>query len=382
MNDQNDTTRDRVEGLLRQWGASQAANQGAGELSASRAPEPIRRRSRVVVLLRWAPVGVAAALLLTAGVLFKSGRIEFHGPSAPMAESSDRPAALADEVPRTQPVDLSDELAEARRQATDARRQAAEARNALSEALAQNQADNLKIKELRGRLTGQGNQFARDREKWTLMESKLTSLISRAERSAIDARGELKKAQKELADARTALAARAKPPVDTEELKGLKARLAVAVKELKRQQDSFRTAYSERDKAKQALATLKARHHAALDQIRRVYLAASAPGKTGLAALQEAVKRRGLLKRCVALQRKARTVADKKLLGRAEVVLTRLGLLDLSDSSAVSAYVTQLAGSDLIASLDAALGPLAADAGTQDWLFETKLILTGVQRVI
>jgi len=296
-----------------------------------------------------------------------------------MAESSDRPAALAYEAPRTQPVDLSDELAEARKQATEARRQAVEDRNALSEALAQNQADNLKIKELRGRLTGQGNQFTQDREKWTLMESKLTSLISRAEQSAIDARGELKKAQKELADAK---AAGVKTPSDIEEMKGLKARLAVAVKELKRQQDSFRTAHAERDKAKQALATLKARHHAALDQIRRVYLAASAPGKTGLAALQEAVKNRGLLKRCVALQRKARTVADKKLLGRAEVVLTRLGLLDLSDSTAVSAYVIQLAGSDLIASLDAALGPLAADAGTQDWLFETKLILTGVQRVI
>jgi len=380
MNDQNDTTRGRVEGLLRQWGATEAANQAVGELSAPRTPKPIRpRRSRVVVLLRWVPVGVAAGVLLAAGVLFKSGRIEIHGPSAPMAESSDRPAALAYEAPRTQPVDLSDELAEARKQATEARRQAVEDRNALSEALAQNQADNLKIKELRGRLTGQGNQFTQDREKWTLMESKLTSLISRAEQSAIDARGELKKAQKELADAK---AAGVKTPSDIEEMKGLKARLAVAVKELKRQQDSFRTAHAERDKAKQALATLKARHHAALDQIRRVYLAASAPGKTGLAALQEAVKNRGLLKRCVALQRKARTVADKKLLGRAEVVLTRLGLLDLSDSTAVSAYVIQLAGSDLIASLDAALGPLAADAGTQDWLFETKLILTGVQRVI
>ena len=199
MNDQNDTTRGRVEGLLRQWGATEAANQAVGELSAPRTPKPIRpRRSRVVVLLRWVPVGVAAGVLLAAGVLFKSGRIEIHGPSAPMAESSDRPAALAYEAPRTQPVDLSDELAEARKQATEARRQAVEDRNALSEALAQNQADNLKIKELRGRLTGQGNQFTQDREKWTLMESKLTSLISRAEQSAIDARGELKKAQKVL----------------------------------------------------------------------------------------------------------------------------------------------------------------------------------------
>ena len=377
MNDQNDTTRDRVEGLLRQWGASQAANQAAGELSAPLATKP--RRSRAAVLLRWAPVGVAAGLLLAAGALFRSGRMEFHGSEAPSAQGPRIARAPAYEAPRTQPVDLSDELAEARRQAADAMKQATEARNDLSESLVQKQADDLQIKEIRGQLTRLGDQFARDREEWTLMETKLTSLISRTEQSAIDARGDLKKAQKELADA---LAALAKPPVDTEELKGIKTRLAVAVKELKRQQDTFRSAYADRDKANQALASLKARYQAMLDQTRRVYLAASAPGKTGLAALQEAMKHRALLKRCVALQRKARTVADKKLLGRAEVVLTRLGLLDLSDSTAVSAYVIQLAGSDLIASLDAALGPLAADASTQDWLFETKLILTGVQRVI
>jgi len=376
MNDRNDTTRVRVEGLLRQWGASEAANQAADELSAPPAPKP--RRSRAVVLLRWAPLGVAAGLLLAAGVLFVNARMQFHGSGAPRAQSSRSVTDVARVAPRTQP-DLSGELAEARKQATEARRQAAEARTALAEALVQKQADDLQIKELRGRLTRQGDQFTRDRAKWTLMETKLTSLISKTEQSAIDAMGELKKAQKELADAK---AAGIKTPADIEELKGLKARLAVAVKELKRQQDTFRSAHVERDKAKEALAVLKARHQATLDQIRRVYLAASAPGRAGLAALQYAIRRRGLLRQCVALQRKARTDADKKLLGRAEVALTRLGLLDLSDPSAVSAYVTHLGKSDLIASLDAALGPLAADARTQDWLFETKLILTGVQRVI
>ena len=373
MNDQNDTTRGRVEGLLRQWGGSEAASQAVDGLAAPPAPKP--RRSRARVLLRWAPVGIVAGLLLAAGVLFTSGRMEprHRAQSSRIAKDS----ALV--APRTQPADLSDELAEALKQATEARRQAAEARDALSEALVQKQADDLQIKEIRGQLTRQGDQFARDRAEWTLMETKLTSLISRTEQSSIDARGELQKVRKELADARTA---GVKPPGDTEELKGLKVRLAVAVKELKRQQDTFRSAHVERDKAKEALAVLKARHHATLDQIRRVYLAASAPGKTHLAALQEAMKRRGLLRRCVVLQRKARTNADKKLLGRVEVVLTRLGLLDLSDPTAVSAYVTGLAKSDLIASLDVALGPLASDARTQDWLFETKLILTGVQRVI
>jgi len=375
MNDRNDTTRNRVEGLLRRWGASQAAGQAADELAAPRAPKPIRRRSRAVILLRWAPLGVAAGLLLAASVLFTSARMmqRDNAPSSSVARDT------APVTPRTSPADLSCELAEARRQTADAQRRAAEARTALSEALTEKQADDLQIKELRDRLKRQGDLFVRDRAKWALMETKLTSLIGKTERSAVDAKRELEKVRKELVDARSAAT---RTPKDSEELKGLKVRLDVAVKELKRQQDTFRGANVERDKAKEALASLKARHQAALDQIRRVYLAASAPGKTHLAALQEAIKRRDLLRRCAALKRKAHADADKKLLGRAEVALTRLGLLDLSDPSAVSAYVTGLARSDLIASLDAALGPLAADAGTQDWLFETKLILTGVQRVI
>ena len=369
MNDQNDTTRGRVEGLLRQWGASEAANQAADQLSTPPAPKP--RRSRGVVLLRWAPVGVAAALLLAAGTLFMQSRMGFHG----SAQGPRTPADFVYEAPRTQPADLSGELAEARKQAADARRQASEARDALAEALVQKQADDLQIKGLKRNR----DELAAEYAKQAGMVNKHASIVLEIRQRATDAEAELEKVRKELADAK---AAGIKTPTDIEELKGLKVRLAVAVKELKRQQDTFRTANAERDKANEALAVLTARHHATLDQIRRVYLTAAAPGKTHLAALQEAMKRRGLLRRCVALQRKARTDADKKLLGRAEVALTRLGLLDLSDPSAVSAYVTGIGKSDLIASLDAALGPLATDAGTQDWLFETKLILTGVQRVI
>ncbi|MDP6636539.1 MAG: hypothetical protein QGG42_16700 [Phycisphaerae bacterium] len=380
MDDKNDTTRSRVDGLLQQWGAAEAAKQAAEELSAPVAPKaaPSPGRSRAGVLLRWAPVGIAASLLLASGVLFMSSRHGSEYSVEPRATRAPGGEHIAKSVPETQPVDLSVELAAARAEAIEARSQAAEARTAIAKVLEQKQADDLRIKELRAQITRQSRKVVGDRTEWKVMETKLTSLISKAEQSTKDARGELQKVQKELADAK---AAGIKTPADNEELKSLKTRLAVAVSELKRQQDTFRTANAERDKAKQALAALKANHQASLDQIRRVYLAASAPGKTGLAALQEAIKRRGLLKRCVALQRKARTAADKKLLARTEVVLTRLGLLDLSDSSAVRSYVTRLNKSDLLASLDASLGPMSADADTQDWLFETNLILTGVQRV-
>ena len=367
MNDQNDTTRGRVEGLLRQWGSDEAANQAADALATPLALKPTSNRPRSNVLLRWAPVGIAASLLLAAGAVFMSARMAPQFFVARKRADDNVPV-----VPRTQPVDLSGELA-------DARKQAGEARTALAEVLVQKQADDLQIKELRGQLKRQGQQAAGDREQWTLMETKLTSLLSKAEQSAKDARGALAQSQKDLASAQ---ATAIKTPKDGEELKSLKLRLGVAVSELKRQQNTFRDANIERDEAKRALASFKSKNDTTLDQVRRVYLAAAAPGKTGLAALQEAMKRRDLLRQCVVLQRKARTEADKKLLARTEVALTRLGLLDLSDPSAVSAYITQLGRSDLIASLDTAFGPTVADAAAQDWLFETKLILTGVQRVI
>ncbi|MCP4377006.1 MAG: hypothetical protein GY794_12615, partial [bacterium] len=268
---------------------------------------------------------------------------------------------------RTQPVDLSEELTEARKQASDARA-------ALSEALASKSAGDLDIKGLKLKV----NELTSSLAKQALVEKKLISLVTRSEQLEIDARGELEKVKKQFAIAQ---AAASKPQVDSEEFKRLKARLAVAVDELKRQQETFRTAHTERDNAKRDLARIKARHQATLGQMSRIYLAAAAPGKTGLEALQEAMKRRGLLKQCIALQRRAKTDTDRKLLARTEVVLTRLGLLDASDSTAVRAFVVHLGKGDLISSLDA-LGPLTIDAGAQDWVFETKLILTGVQRVI
>ena len=258
-----------------------------------------------------------------------------------------------------------------------ARQEAVNARRELADAKARTKTDALAIKALRDKLKLQEGRTAEEKAERISMETTLSALIAKAEKAARDARDKLAIAEKELGEARIPTTVK---PEDAPEYKKMKVRLAAAVSELKRQQETFHAANAERDRAKKALASLKSQHDASLGQIRRVYLAAAAPGKIGLAALQEAMKNRGLLKRCVALQRKAQAVVDKKLLARTEIVLTRLGLLDISDSVAVAAYRKQLADSDLLASLDKVLGPMASDAETQDWLFETRLILTGVNR--
>jgi len=381
MNEQNDTSRDRLEGVLRRWGAEQAAGDAAAGLP--KAPKSTKR-SLGLVLLRWVPTAAAAGLLLAAGAILILARMGYRGGMGSVtpdkrgvARTQPRQGAGDTHVgvlPTTGPA-----IADLSRQLAEARAEAAEARNALSDVLADKVASDQQIKDLQGKWTDLQRKTAGEHKQWALTEAKLMTLIRATEQSAADARGELKKVRKDLTIATAAAGAAGE---NREELKRVKVRLAAAVDELKRQQETFRKANEQRTKAHEELASLKARYNAALDQIRAVYLSAGAPGKTGLAALQETVTRRDLLKRCAVLQRRARTGADKKLLGRAEVALTRLCLLDTSDSVAVQAFVRQLAAGDLIASLDAALGPLAADARMQDWLFETKLILTGVQRVI
>jgi len=386
MNEQNDKSYDRLEGMLRQWGAQQAADEAASELFA--APKAAKRQ-RGPVLLRWVPAAAAAGLLLAAGAVFMLARIQRQADIA--ADRGGSGDTRGPAVPTTSPAiaDLSRQLAESQRDAVDAR-------NALSDVLADKAARDQQIKDLQRDLDKlkvshldiavlmdgwktERRKIADERKQWALKEEKLKSRVETAELTVAAVNVELQQVRKDLAVAKAAAVSAAE---NLTELKRVKARLAAAVDELRRQQDTFRQANEQRTKAREELASLKARHQAALDQIRSVYLAACAPGKTGLEALRETVRRRDLLGRCTALQRKARTDADKKLLARAEVALTRLCLLDISDSIAVQGFVKRLAAGGLIASLDAALGPLAADARTQDWLFETKLILTGVQRVL
>jgi len=381
MSEHNDTSRERLEGMLRRWGAQQAADEAASRLPA--APRATRRRG-ASVLLRWLPTALAAGLLLAAGAVFILTRIERQAHIAAGKSDQDVGGTRTSVLPTTGPAIeyLSRQLAEARKEASDVR-------NALSEALADNAARDRRIKDLHRdldeaaaanrRSEGLRSRFTELQKQLALERAKVASVTKTAKRLAA-AEEELKTARKELAAAKAAAIMAADKSLD--ELKRTKARLSVAVAELKRQQDTFRQANQQRTKAREELASLKARHRAALDQIRSVYLAACAPGKTGLEALRQTVRRRDLLGRCTVLQRKARTDAEKKLLARAELALTRLCMLDLSDSVAVRDFAKRLGDGGLIASLDAALGPLAADARTQDWLFETKLILTGVQRVL
>ncbi|MCP4375296.1 MAG: hypothetical protein GY794_03845, partial [bacterium] len=139
MNDQNDTTRGRVEGLLRQWGAGQEAGQPIGQQRPEGLSVKQGKPRRAPLLLRWAPVGIAAGLLLAASIVFFNTPV-YDGHSAQVNVAHDSPSEPPEA--RTQPVDLSEELTEARKQASDARA-------ALSEALASKSAGDLDIKGLK-----------------------------------------------------------------------------------------------------------------------------------------------------------------------------------------------------------------------------------------
>ena len=360
MSEDSKTTRERLEVMLRRWGAQAAAD----EAPIGTPPAPaMRRRTTVPFLLRWAPAAAAAAMLLAAGATFLLSRIERPDdkpPSVAVGKSAaTEPALVAEldaarielQVLRAENLMGRDRLAEASGLAAEANRardKAIEKAGMLAETLAAEK-------------TGAQRR-----------EDALKEHVARLGRTMEQIEKLDKARHGELADLRRRTES---------ELKRVRARLTVAAQELQRQGHAIRGAEDEGRNLRNELAMLRARYQASLDQARRAYLVTAAPGLKGLPALQQAAGRGRLLKRCAALQRAARTVEAKRLFAQAEVALTRLSMLDAADISGVQAFITQLRKDDLVARMDRLGEGMAAGGEMQGWLFETKLILTGVQRV-
>ena len=370
MSEDSKTTRERLEVMLRRWGAQAAADEAP--IGTPPAP-PMRRRTTVRFVLRWAPAAAAAALLLAAGATFllsPTERSDEKPQSVALPKSAATEAAPAAELDaaRIELQALRDENLIVHNRLGETRELAADANRARHEAI-----------EKAGML---GETLAAEKTEARRREDALKEHVARLGRTM----EQLEKLDK----ARHGALAGARAKVTTEtalrrrtesELKRVRARLTVAAKELQRQGHAIRGAEAEGRNLRNELAMLRARYQASLDQARRAYLATAAPGLRGLPALQQAAGRRGLLRRCAALQRAARTGEAKRLLAQAEVALTRLGMLDAADISGVQAFITQLRKDGLVARMDRLGEGMTAGGEMQAWLFETKLILTGVQRV-
>jgi chromosome segregation ATPase len=134
--------------------------------------------------------------------------------------------------------------------------------------------------------------------------------------------------------------------------------------------------------AQDELAAAKALAARDFEQSQAAYLAAAAPTERGLKARQSASKRARLVQRVTALRRGDPPQAAVALLDRLEVVLTRLDMIDPSESRSTRGFVKLLDNGGLVQKIDAATTIPSATPELLSVLAEAKLVLAGAENVM
>ncbi|MBN1554379.1 MAG: hypothetical protein JXA11_06515 [Phycisphaerae bacterium] len=122
-------------------------------------------------------------------------------------------------------------------------------------------------------------------------------------------------------------------------------------------------------------------HQARFEQMLDVYLSALAPEQEGLAAIQSALRTSRLLQRCHDLRLQADDDETRAILDRVEAVLLRLDFLNADDVSAMVRFETQLRRGDLTGRIASRLTRTDEPRRLRIFLAEVDLILSGVRRV-
>ena len=343
MNEMPDSTEQKLEALLRQWGADEAGRQANAHLARARPPG----RPWGGVVLRWAPAAAAAVLLLAAGAVV----LVSHGDR----EADSEPARARLNVQDADVITEADRL-EAKLDDLKAALLRADGQRVIAMKAHQD--------EVRALL----KNAERDKGRLETSLRAVTDTLKKAELTL--------KAQEKALAAVTAERDRARG--DLEASSKVAGRLKGRIDQLARRQAEMKTEY---DAAARALAAAKRQNELIRAQFQRLYLAAGAPGQTGLAARQTTVRRMRLIERGAALRRQCGDEGVKALLDRIDVALTRLDILETGNPAAVSRFTAAVGASALAVRIDEALAMDTRQPGLKAWLAETRMILAGADNV-
>ena len=370
MSEMRDNTDQRLEGLLRQWGADEAGRSARAHLEPSEPP----RRLWGPVLLRWAPSAAAAVLLLAAGTVFLAWRAGRDQPDEAMSPGSADQAPEAPASPTAEQVQAQIRKIIAENEKLKSERDGLQ--GAMDRIAGQHAAALKTLRDDHGALQ---TQFREQGEKSQLARS---TAIERAKQ----AEGQLKVSKAELA---TVAADRDRARADLKTAGTQAGRLKTRVDELTRREGEIRKEYGAaakalaeaNEKAAAELAQARRRNELLRKEFQRLYLAVGAPGQTGLAALKTTLRRMRLIERGTALGRQCDDERLKALLNRVDVALTRLDMLDPGDAGAVKRFTASVGASALAARIDDALALGPDLPGLASYLREAQMILTGVEGV-
>lgn len=371
MNDSENNPNDPLEQSLRRWGAQEAARSA----EVPPAPAPPHRGVGAGLVLRWAPLAAAAVLLIAAGWLFQASR------SGPVPEPAGGPiiddvAVVPPPVATTQPD--SKELKLLREENQELRDKLDQAKKQLIAFSAPFQEQ---IAELKASLEGETSRHKTD------VQELAASLRVQQDRADTQTKANEALGEKlATAEQRIAALEKEKGPLlaAAEELPALKTRmdsvqqrLAAAAEELKRARTSYEQAEAAADQAQRRLLAWQAQRTQLALAFQQMYAASIDSGDGGLSARQAAARRRRLVDRLPLLLPQAGSEQTRRLMGRLDVVLTRLDLLDANQPKAVESFRRLLAQGDYSGQIDRAIASTDEPAAVQTWLFEAKLVLTG-----
>jgi DNA repair exonuclease SbcCD ATPase subunit len=345
MSDPNDNADPKLERLLRRWGAEEAS----GRAPIGRAPhEPPPQAA--VPAQRSSPLPWVGLLAVAAAAIV--GFVILFGKFTHAKDDADRQGRLVRQL-QASVADLETKLTSSRQATTRSVQDVA------------NQMDRL----------------ARDANEAKGLAAFLKTQLAASEVETKKKVDELGKKAEELAlwprkmEAETARVTKA-----LEDANAARLRLSSAVDELERARKTNLDAIAATKAAQTELADLKARDLMIWNDFQQAYLAAAAPGETGLRASQAAVKRTQLVERLA----KVRATVDapqKALLEKLEVVLTRLEMVEPSTFVSEDLFRTLLRTSGVMKQIDEAMTSPTLPAPVRGIYFEARLILAGAERV-
>ena len=378
MSEEHDSGDEQLEAMLRRWGAEEAATRSQVGAAPRRTAVPARaapvapRPPAASGVLRWLPLAAAIVVMaLTVG--FFVGTRSGRGPARrPQEFGADEDAAGRREVAELTEAlsETKDALKEAKGRLAAERDAADKARDELSDAL------QAAAEEKQAAISARQRAGALEKEN-EAVEAARATLAERADGlklAAEQAQAQVRALRQELSDFGNAKAELAR-------LKTVEKRLVAATGSLQQAQKLYEKALAGANEARRELAVLKSRPGLAWRAFRQAYLAAAAPGESGLRALQVAVDRTRMLARCAELRKAARVQAVRRMLDQLEVVLTRLAMLDPGNFEATGSFAALVRSGKFIERIDKALESQVLSAAVRGWMIEAKLILSGVAHV-
>lgn len=321
MSDEHNNSPDRLEAMLRQWGAETAADEQA-------VPPPPRETSVWRLPWMWRYAVPAAALLFIA-------LLTVWGPVRGMRRQD------AASPPVAAHRDTQDDVERYRSELDDLRERHTAEVGAL-------QADLDKVREQRDTLKIKADEAA--------------SRVEELTRAADDYRQDLVEQGRTRDDV-------ARLEADLQVLEGKLAGLQFQLIEQARKADLME---------RQVAASQKLRV-AILDEMRALYMAASAPRQSGLAAARTALAKNRVIERIQAV-RNGTAPETVAALQKAETLLIRLAMVPEGDVRAGRDWTQAVRNSQVIADIDAALEASPPEAVLQ-LLLETRAIFTEVTHV-